>query len=282
MSMSVRVPAEISLSDKTESALAFPFCIKNTFIDVLDDLELQMPRRSASAPATPRAYDNNLSSCSAHDWQHVASPSLKSDVSTTTEADDQSELSDDSCGESESSDSKSVEITLVDLLPPPKAPSRTTLNIGAKAFAPSYRRSALHMSSDVRSLFAGIMAAARAALMSVAGIEQVTSNQVDDNWILEASCHQASLHRIHSALPVAKHAMLCAAERSSKIRILGHERTPFAPISAGFGFSAKFAFVEDDATVCWSLMAKGGCRRGCSCRWHHPTWIMSMSVIVKV
>lgn len=285
MSMSAATPADDSRSDQNESALGFPFCIKNTFIDVFNDFGISMmPRRSASAPATPRGSCKALSTFAVHSSQQVTSPSAWSDASTMAEVDSQAELSDDSCGESVVSDFGSVQLTLATLLPPPpETPSRTKLNTGAKAWAPAYRdRGASRMPGDVKSQFAEISAAAQAALMGCTDVQHVSSIQRDDNWFLEASSQETSLQRAHSNLSAAKQAMLCAAQGSSKIRIVGYERTPFAPHSAGFGFSARFACVDDDACVCWSLMAKGACRRGCSCRWQHPTWMVSMNVTMKV
>jgi len=284
MSMSIAIPAEESKSDKENTAPKkksspsnFALCIKNTFIDVIDDDSSPSAlKRSASAPPTPRgAHSSPLSPI-----LRVDSLGAWSEASTSSEVATDVEISDDSCGESVASDSGGITLTLAELLPPPppQAPSRTKLSTSAKAWAPSHR---VGMPPDVKSQFSEVLAGAQAALMSCACVQQVGSVQREDTWFLEASCKQADLPSAHSNLALAKQAMLCAAQKSDKIRILGYERTPFAPTSGGFGFSAQLAFVEDEASACWNLMATGACRHRCGCRWQHPTWVVSMHVAMK-
>lgn len=281
MSMSIATPAEHAKSKKEnatsqkESSPSLTLCIKNTFIDVVDDFSApSVLRRSASAPPTPRATEQSPLS----PMLRLKSSDAWSEASTLSEAGTDLDMSDDSCAESIATDSGGLTLTLAELLPPPRMPLRTKLSTSAKAWAPSQRDG---MPPDVKRQFAEVVGAAQAAMMSCACVQQVGSAQREDKWFLEASCQKADLPRTHSILAIAKQAMLCAAQKSEKIRILGSERTPFAPTSAGLGFSAQLAFVEDDSSACWNLMAKGACRHGCSCRWQHPSWVVSVHAAMK-
>jgi len=281
MSVSIATPAENASSDEKEFPKGFPFCIKNTFIDVFDDFnQPTLTRRSASAPPTPRGSDSSSIRCfsplkSPGSWSGASTPSAESSGAGL-------EVYEDSCGESVASESVGVTLTLAELLPPPTAPSRTKLNTGAKVWAPNTRGgSSLPMPPDVKNQFAEIVAAAQAALMGCACFEQVGSIHREEGWFLHASCQQADLLSARGNLAIAKQAMLRASEKSGKIYILGYEKVPFAESAGGLGFTAKLALVDDESAACWDLLTTGACCRGCKCRWQHPAWQMSVSVFLK-
>lgn len=284
MSMSIATPVEEPTSDKKNttptktSPTNLNFCIKNTFIEVFEDQSFpQSLRRSASAPPTPRG-----TGASPHDTWDITSPMKPSRSESSISTDAEMDPFDDSCGESVASDSGGVTLTLAELLPAPEVPSRTKLSASAKVWAPNRRvGGALQMPSDVKKEFTTILTAAQTALMSCARVQQVGSMQREENWLLEASCLHADLPNAHMSLGIAKQAMLYATAESKNIRVLGYNRTPFAPISSCLGFSAKFAFVDDEASACWNLLATGACRHGCNCRWQHPTYVVTMNVTIK-
>lgn len=276
MSVSVAAPAEDPTPDKQDSPEGFAFCVKNTFIEVFALPEL--PQRSVSAPATPRGA-GLTPSCSPLDaWSSLQPAGALSEASTLSEASAEEQLSDDSCGESVASDAVACAIALADLLPQHTLPPRTKLSSCAKAWAPSHT---VYMPPDVKSQFSDVMAAAQAALMSNGYVQEVCATQRNGHWLLEASCLQTDLPSVQLSLAVVKQAMFGSAEKSNKVRILGRQRTPFAPIHGGLGFSAQFAWVDDGTSACWDLLSTGACCRGALCRWQHPTWHIKMDVVVK-
>jgi hypothetical protein len=282
MSMSVATPCEDVSAEKKAPPKSLALCIKNTFIDILDETTPQLMKRSASAPATPRGSGVSPSSSLADLWAGRKSPATRSEVSTSSELDANSEFSDSCCGESMVSDSEGTIINLSELLPPPQAPPRTKLSAGAKAWAPKFHAASVkHMPSDVQCKFAEIMAAAQASWMSCPCVQQVGCVQRDPGWLLEATCQQTDLPNAQLILTLAKQALLDAAEKSQNVYILGYKKSPFESKVAGLGFSVQLAIVEDETSACWDLLETGTCHRGCSCRWQHPTWQMPLTVLIK-
>jgi len=137
------------------------------------------------------------------------------------------------------------------------------------------------MPPKVKSQFAEITAAAQAELMRCAAVQQVGTLQSGTDWSIAGSCQAVGLVQAQPRLELVKQAILNAAAQSNSIYVVGYEASPFFALPTGFGFSARLAMVEDDATACWDLLTKGHCCRGCSCRWQHPKWQVSLNVTLK-
>merc|ERR1712187_328737 len=160
--------------------------------------------------------------------------------------------------------------------------SRTKLNSGAKAWTPSQSAGiSIHMPMEVKAQFAEIVNAAQITLMRSARINQVGKLQCGHDWFLEASCQQTDLRSACLNLPLTQQAMLCAAEKSKNVYIVGYKRNPFMAMRGGLGFSAQLAVVEDETRACWDLLKTGICSRGCRCRWQHPSWQVSLNIVVR-
>merc|ERR1712107_117493 len=119
------------------------------------------------------------------------------------------------------------------------------------------------------------MIATQVASMRSVRVQHVARLQCGQDWFLEASCQQADLRSAQTSLPLTQQAMLCAAEKSKNLYIVGYKRNPFLAMRGGLGFSAQLALVEDETHAFWDLLETGMCSRGCNCRWQHPSWQVS-------
>lgn len=273
-------------SENSEKVTPLPFCIKNTFIQICDGFgSPQLPRRSASAPAKRREHALSSPRYATDTLPSVKSTHALSESSTSCGhiSCGELDLSDESSEESETSDRDGdVSLLSVKNLLAQKAPSRTKLNSGAKAWTPSQGAGiSFHMPLEVKAHFEEIMNAAQIALMRSVQVQQVGKLQSGHDWFLEASCQQTDLRSAQQNLFLAQQVMLCAAERSTNVYIIGYEKNPFMPMRGGFGFSAQLALVEDDTRACWDLLKTGICSRGCKCRWQHPSWQVSLNTVMR-
>merc|ERR1719433_523478 len=77
----------------------------------------------------------------------------------------------------------------------------------------------------------------------------------------------------------AKGHILCAAEASDALYLLGCHSDPFKPKQRGFG--AVLASMQDKNLACWEFYATGSCAREHKCRWQHPLTRRRLNVVIK-
>merc|ERR1719401_1681522 len=185
------MPSEDDSSD--EGSPSMPFCIKNTFIDVVDDFNApSLARRSASAPATPRGHD------SCQSFPYDTSPllmrsstalSLASTSTGPTEDDTEEEVDDGHVLEK-----VGVPLALSDLRPLPEPPLRTKLSTRAREWKPSRGEASMAvLPPEVKSQFAEVTSVGQTALMKCISVQQAGTLQNGTEWTLEACCQSGFL-----------------------------------------------------------------------------------------
>lgn len=286
-------------STSTPSSKATPntggLSIKNTFIDVEEDLDWEFPQRRASSAPPPQVRPSEESTATSErvlpalpilvskackSQQQGLSP-CASTVSLTFGSHPQSEneISDAASVGSDSSRSDVLPMCGYGftLAPAPQQPLRPMLSSGARAWVPSIQSTsnASVLPPDVRMAFAEVIAAGLAALKTFS-TTKVTEDM--SGWTLSGYCQSATMLNYQSALSVVQDKLLQGAEKSSGVYVVGYETTPFKPAAGHVGFSAQLALVQDESSACWDLLAKGHCQRGCTCRWQHPQWQVGFTV----
>lgn len=284
MSMASQSEEESSQAS-TPGFTCLPFCVKNTFIDVCEDSpSLCLMRQSVSAPATPRGHTSSSPSTVDLLPFNFISPKMcsatsASEDSTSAFDSDETDFSDDASTTSVGTDAVGVALSLSELLAPPV---RTKLSTRAKAWAPCQSKGiGPSFSPEVKGQFAEITAAAQAALMKCASVQQVATTQKDTAWSLEATCQLQHLVHAQPTLEFAKLALKRATEQSKNIYIVGYAASPFKASPTGLGFSVQLAMVDEEASICWDVLTTGNCHRGCSCRWKHPEKKVLLNVRIK-
>jgi hypothetical protein len=129
----------------------------------------------------------------------------------------------------------------------------------------------------IRRRFATVVAAGLQALRSRAQKAEVQETP-GKGWTLSCTVPASQMQSFEATTEFVGDALLKAAEASDGVYIVGYEAMPFAALGSRPGFSATLALVPDEANACWDLLARGYCRRGCACRWQHPSWQVTVEV----
>jgi hypothetical protein len=126
------------------------------------------------------------------------------------------------------------------------------------------------------------MGAGQQALTSSGVMQKVERIEGVTEWSLIGSFQSVNLQQCQHSLEAVKAAILYAAEQSSDVYVVGYEVEPFTPLCGPYlGFRTQLALVQDESSACWDLLTKGLCNRGCKCRWQHPSWQVSIDVVLK-
>eukprot|EP00929_Paragymnodinium_shiwhaense_P048306 TRINITY_DN24438_c0_g1_i1.p1 TRINITY_DN24438_c0_g1~~TRINITY_DN24438_c0_g1_i1.p1 ORF type:complete len:385 (+),score=51.78 TRINITY_DN24438_c0_g1_i1:182-1336(+) len=78
---------------------------------------------------------------------------------------------------------------------------------------------------------------------------------------------------------IAQTALLRAAEASALVHVLGDPVQPFE--EKPDGFHVILGSVEYGPNLCWDFCALGGCARGDSCTWVHPSSAFRLKLVVE-
>lgn len=148
---------------------------------------------------------------------------------------------------------------------------RRALRSQAEAWVPAVTESIVKsLPPSVKVQFAVIVAAGLGTLKKMTAIQRTSVQETARGWSVAGHVASSDAGSTHFASTEA--ALLRAAEESSNVYVVGYEAEPFQSLTLCNGFKARLAFVENDQTVCWDLVSKGFCKRGCKCRWQHPVW----------
>jgi len=144
----------------------------------------------------------------------------------------------------------------------------------------------------VRKEFAEVIAAVKATLErgglndedadGGCAASEVRVAESGGSWSVTGYFTQDNFTQAGRALMLAQQAMLEAAGDSSSVYVLGYETQAFTLNRLGNGFIGSLAFVQDEKAVCWDLLSRGSCFRGCNCRWQHPEWRPTVEVVAIV
>lgn len=254
-------------------------CVKNTFLDVVEDAAT-LPKRSSSLPPSIRLA--GISHVSTRRLQRSCSDFLSEiDVSTEASEDDaSSEVGSSSAGETAS-------VSSIDVVPQRSGPTR--LNLHARAWQPKLPCS---MPSEQRLVtsskpwkprlpppsppgtrlfghqFEQVLAMFKTILATCLWIDSVDVKETIDGFCIVVTVPVQHFHNKDSVGKLAKAALLQAAERSDSICVLGYQAKPF--VTMPLGFAALLAAVPDEHTACWGMLQSGFCHYGNRCRWQHP------------
>mmetsp|Transcript_107612 Transcript_107612/g.303037 ORF Transcript_107612/g.303037 Transcript_107612/m.303037 type:complete len:328 (-) Transcript_107612:68-1051(-) len=292
---------------------AASYIVKNTFVDIPSSsdalLDQQPRRRNSSAPPTAMRGDavsqddigrvpedlvlrsqslqKNVSTASIStqdDFEDVLSSTGATDAGASDESSDTMSMCapEFSDATSKASFAKRNTLQLTLLVPPrPTPPPRVALRSRARPWFPPERLSAPSWPTEVRRSFAEVVAAGLMALRSSLFVCKAEVNESADGWSLAGAFQPQHFGAARFALARAQDAMLRAADRSSRVYLVGYKAQPFAIDSSGLGVCAQLAVVEDDESACWDFLAGGHCRRGACCRWRHPSWLVSVDASMR-
>lgn len=270
---------------------------KNTFISAM--LPSSQPRRaSVSVPAGFKVATRGLTSDAREKKRDMASlPKLAfgGDVSTGTTVC----LSDcDACSDFESSSGSSqalsaieelgpkvhafvssrpkvhAHVRLSDLISPPVFRPRPALGATARMFA-SPSTSAL--GSFYKQVDA-MVSSMQSAVSSTGLLASIWSTQSADGWAVCGRLH-AETQYASSLIAIAKSALAKGCEQSASVYMLGYLAKPFTDTVSGF--SVTLCGMGDEEAACWDYYSKGTCRRGCACRWTHPSDQVTVSIDLR-
>lgn len=305
--------------EQAEEQCAFGYAVKNTFIDFCapHSIDPSCPtqhacwatqHRSSSAPPALRGGRREgdadiMNGADKGEWLGTWSTACTSagDEMSGDEwraGDDEETVSLSSCGQgsprltcSESPAGGRIELVLSSLVPGPQpktSPSgRTALRSAARVWTPNQMMLALNTTMafppPIQSQFLEVVSAGKVALEKSIGNVRIEMIEASGGWSLVAHVHAQQLNLGQVALALAQEAMLAAAELSDKVYIIGYEAQPFAPLpGSSDGFTTQLAKVRDEDSACWDLLAAGVCRRGCACRWQHPSWQATLQLSLEV
>lgn len=264
------------------SSVAMPqsleVCVKNTFLDVVED-SITLPKRSSSLPPSMR-----LGSTGRIEPQprKLWSDSL-SEVDLSTEASEDDTSSE--VGSSSNGDNASVSGS--DMTAQRSEPTR--LNVAARAWQPCLPDSSPSEKRLVASAkpwkprvlpqlqpgtrlfghhYEQVLTMFKTILATCLWIDSVDVEETSDGFCIAVTIPVQHFHHKESVDKLAKAALLQAAERSDSIYMLGYQAKPF--VTMPMGFAALLAAVPDEHTACWGMLQSGFCHYGHRCRWQHP------------
>lgn len=102
---------------------------------------------------------------------------------------------------------------------------------------------------------------------SCARVEAV--NRSSKGWTIELTPEETGTLKGDYVLALAKHAFLSHSCEDHGLYMLGYAAKPF--ISRPNGFVVVLGNVAAEKRLCWDFYSKGFCRKGCDCKWEHPT-----------
>jgi len=129
-----------------------------------------------------------------------------------------------------------------------------------------------------RRSFAEIVAAGLQVLRSSENVQTAEVQETGTGWTLTCSMLPSRMQHFAEISDRVGKTLLEAAAKSENIYVVGYENAPFVEFLDRPGFSTQLALVQDEESACWDLLAGGYCRRGCACRWQHPTWQVTVDV----
>jgi len=98
-------------------------------------------------------------------------------------------------------------------------------------------------------------------------------------WSVICRIREEDVEHQDTILQHAKAHIVCAAQASDAMYLLGCHLDPFKPKQRGFG--ATLASMQDKNLACWDFYATGSCTRERKCRWQHPQLKHRFVVVVK-
>lgn len=146
--------------------------------------------------------------------------------------------------------------------------------------APRTETGAALSPGDLMRQLAIVVAAASAALGGCDFVKSCKTTEGPRGWSIVAQIKAEDAKCREEALANSKEALLKAARDSGCVHVLGHRAQPF--VSTPVSFAASLGAVADESKTCWSMINQGFCRRGCACRWEHPTCQTNVNVMVQV
>mmetsp|Transcript_20787 Transcript_20787/g.64950 ORF Transcript_20787/g.64950 Transcript_20787/m.64950 type:complete len:276 (-) Transcript_20787:60-887(-) len=268
------MPAFRTVADAIASQEPLPITVKNTFVNVDNRPPACPPRRTSSLPP-----------CLRGDGLKKEVDRFISDASTefSTEASEDDASSPMSGLRMLASGTYRAPAGWGPQSPdqsPTQAASRSPLSAKAKAWQPSVLK-ACQVDGALGWFHheaAEAVAAVKTALETSGywvGIEAIEHGQ---GWIIMAQVQPEDMHRAEYLLKLAKEALLGTTEQSSSVKVMGYRQAPFLPLPQGF--TASLGAVQDASQACYDAYGKGFCRRGCACRWEHPSCVRSVKVVV--
>lgn len=277
--------------------------VRNTFIDLADELPEGRRPRSSSAPAPLRLRqpcpggdccgglpEEDASTDGGETGSFADSASAADGGETGSLADSSSAVEADAMSVADSEQAACQQARE----PPPRVPPGAFLALpggggsrqgqrlcsSAKAFTPSAPTPATppgtrRFRRDLQALANAVKGVLEGCSDLVVGAEAGYSPQ---GWFVSASISPQNLHARERLLTRAKEAICGAQMRHS--RVMGCGAQPFQ--TTPLGFAARIGHVPDEEKACWNLIQHGFCRYGEFCHWQHPSvqTILSVKVIV--
>jgi hypothetical protein len=139
--------------------------------------------------------------------------------------------------------------------------------------APSIYNFKLNVADFVSSVVSAIE-----GIPSCANVE-ATMKESSQCWTIELTPNADVRVNEENLLGMVKSILLSHSRVSKGVYMLGYAAKPFIPRPSGCMVILGDMTVETGA--CWDFYSKGRCRKGCECKWEHPSCSMPIDIVIK-